>query len=187
MSKFPEMEAFIVDWKEWAGPVARFKPKNKEARVFDWRFCETVYTLVPLDGRHQDATYRLRFTFNSSPTETESRIGQRESTIELPLEAQIVEHGYAHFKGRDADGKQLLKLRCDQDGAEEYLGDVTDYDTITVHFEYQEALLERQAHLYDSLADARNRFVEYINRQNEGLGWDLDPHASFDSDSTGQK
>jgi hypothetical protein len=187
MAKFPEMEAFIHNWTSWAGPVAIFDPQNKEARVFDWRFCEAVYTLVPLDGRHQDATYRLRFTFNSSPTETEARIGQRESTIELPLQTEIVRGGFTHFKGRDSDGNRLLELRCDQDGAEEYLGEVTDYDTITVQLEYQEALLERQAHLYDSLNEARDKFVDYIDRynNNENLDWDNDPQAIFDPDSDG--
>jgi hypothetical protein len=172
------MEAFIHNWKLWSDPVARFKP-DKQTPEFDWRYCETVYTLVPLEGRHQDATYRIKVTLNPSPTGTESYVGRHESTVELPLKSEMWPDNYVHFRGEDEDGNKLLEFRCDQKVAEGYLGDISDYETIVVQFEYQEALLEAQADQYGSLEEARNKFVDYIEHRNEGLGWDLDPQATF--------
>lgn len=90
---------------------------------------------------------------------------------------------FIHFIGRDSDGDKLLELRYNHDVAKEHLGETDNYETIVIQFEYQEALLESQADQYDSLADARNRFVDYIEHKNEGLGWDLDPEATMDQDT----
>jgi hypothetical protein len=99
--------------------------------------------------------------------------------VKLPLRVDVLSDGFVHFLGEDMDGNRVLELRYDHDVAAEHLGDVTEYETIVVQFEYQEALLEEQADQYDSLADARTRFVDYVNHKNENLGWEYDPQATF--------
>lgn len=175
-------EAFIHDWEPKSPNYAArcMPPDIDRLSDYEWNKCSINYTLLPLDGRHQDAKYRFTFELNRTPAGTETTIGERVTRVEFPLES-FVRMGLVHLSGLGPDGEELVQLRYDQETATARFGEVDAYATLTVSLEYKEALLEAQAHQYDSLAAARAKFVDYIERRNERGGSEIDPYATFET------
>jgi len=172
MTSTIETGAFIHDWEYWGTHVASFMPpdyfdSNSEP---EWSYCDILYTVPPLDGRHQDAMHTLQFEFNPSPTDADSDIGKRVATLELPLQTNIHPDGFVHFLALDGEGDRVLELRYDHEVAKNRLGEVSDFASVSVRLEYQNALLETQADQYESLAEARTNFVEYVTRKTTDWG-----------------
>lgn len=177
-----EKETFIHEWAYWRTHVADMLPASYQRSDNNLGYLQVPYTLLPLDGRHQDARYRLEIEFSIDTSAPEFTIGQRSSTFVLRLQSDVLSDGFAFLTGYGPDGERLLEFEYDHEVAREQLGDVSRYESITATLEYQEALLDSQADQYDSLEDARGRFEEYVSHQNETLGWDKDPSAKFTAD-----
>ena len=187
MTKLEDFEAFNHGFEEvWSeGYVADLMPpEHHQSTESNWGKCMLLYTLLPLDGRHQDAKYSIGLEFHTTSTGQQVVVDHKVASMTTEFET-FSRAGFVIFFAKNSDGEEILKLWCDNDIIADKIGDVGEFKSITVTLKYQDSLLEAQADQYDSLADARNRFVEYIHDRNEGLGWDLDPEAIFDPDSDG--
>jgi len=169
------VDAFNLEWNEWSnGYIARFRPPADDSDS-TWQYCELLYTLLPTDGRHQDAMYTITVRLHDEPTGTQCDVGESVTTAEFELGVSTRHSDFTELTGYHTSGQRVIEHSHGNTEVAEVFGDLTSYDYMTVRLDYQHEFLAERADAYDSIDDARDRFVEFVDRKNENIGWEKEP------------
>ncbi|MBX0302229.1 hypothetical protein [Haloarcula salinisoli] len=119
--------------------------------------------------------YTITVRLHEEPTGIQRNVGASVTTAEFDVDIATRHSDFTELTGYHTTGQRVIEHSHGNAAVAGVFGDLTSYDYMTVRLEYQDDLLDARTDAYDSIDDARDQFVEFVDRKNENIGWDKCP------------